>query len=64
MQNKNIIGSCIMECIMNCIDYIVSFVIVVTGNIHTILTGMDLAAKCYFLRQCEDNNVDCNLAIY
>ena len=59
-QNKNIIGSSIKECIMNCIDYIVSFVIVFTGNIHTVLEDMDLAAKCDFLRECEH----CYFTIY
>ena len=48
MQNKNI--NVILEFIMNSIDCIVYIVIVFTGNMHTILADMDLAAKWYFRR--------------
>ena len=30
---------------MNCIDYIVYFVMVFTGNMHTMLADLDLGAK-------------------
>ena len=34
---RMLLGDCIMEIILNCIGYIVYFVIVYTGNMHTIL---------------------------
>ena len=38
-----------MEFILNCIDYKVYFVIVFTGDMHTIRADMDLEQRAIFL---------------